>query len=78
MVGSLGKALARAGHRVGIVTPLYLGIRERFPDLQRIEMPLHFPLGVRRFLLACARGLMARVPGRMLAFVPFSGEQVFT
>ena len=27
MVGALGKALARAGHRVGIITPLYLGIR---------------------------------------------------
>ena len=26
-VGALGKALARAGHQVGIVTPLYRGIR---------------------------------------------------
>ena len=35
MVGALAKALARAGHRVGVVTPLYAGIRERFPELKR-------------------------------------------
>jgi starch synthase len=46
MVGSLGKALARAGHKVGIVTPLYLGIRERFPSLQKMDLPLDFPLGL--------------------------------
>ena len=45
MVGSLAKTLARAGHRVGIVTPLYAGIRERFPQLQRVDLPLEFPLG---------------------------------
>ena len=27
MVGALGKALARAGHKVRMVTPLYRGIR---------------------------------------------------
>lgn len=48
MVGALGKALARAGHTVGIVTPLYLGLRERFPALTRLELPLDFPLGLRR------------------------------
>jgi len=47
MVGSLGKALGRAGHRVGIVTPLYLGVRERFAELQKIDLPLDFPLGLR-------------------------------
>ena len=31
MVGALGKALARAGHEARIVTPLYRGIREKFP-----------------------------------------------
>jgi starch synthase len=45
MVGSLAKTLARAGHRVGIVTPLYAGIRERFPELRRLDLPLEFPLG---------------------------------
>ena len=31
MVGALGKALAHAGHEARIVTPLYRGIREKFP-----------------------------------------------
>jgi starch synthase len=48
MVGALGKALARAGHQVGIVTPLYRGIREQWPHLRRLEMPLDFPLGLTR------------------------------
>ena len=48
MVGALGKTLARAGHQVGIVTPLYLGIRERFPALKRQNLPLDIPLGVNR------------------------------
>jgi starch synthase len=47
MVGSLGKALGRAGHKVGIVTPLYLGIRERFPKLEKLTLPLDFTLGLR-------------------------------
>jgi starch synthase len=48
MVGALGKALARAGHQVGIAAPLYLGIRERFAGLRQLDLPLDFPLGVRR------------------------------
>jgi starch synthase len=48
MVGALGKALARAGHRAGIVTPLYLGVRERVPELKQLDLPLDFPLGLRR------------------------------
>jgi starch synthase len=31
MVGALAKFLARAGHQVGVVTPLYRGLREKFP-----------------------------------------------
>lgn len=50
MVGALGKALARAGHRIGIVTPLYLGIRERFPAMTPVDIPLDFPLGLRRVM----------------------------
>jgi len=34
MVGALAKTLARSGHQVGLVTPLYSGIRERFPGLK--------------------------------------------
>src|SRR5436190_11317990 len=49
MVGALGKALVRAGHEVGIVTPMYAGVRERFPDLKvRPELRLELALGVRR------------------------------
>ncbi len=47
MVGALGKALAHRGHRVGIVTPLYAGIRESFA-LRLLDMPLDFALGVTR------------------------------
>jgi len=45
MVGALAKALARAGHQIGVVTPLYAGIRERWPALKRLDMALEFPLG---------------------------------
>ncbi|MCW5555283.1 MAG: glycogen synthase GlgA [Verrucomicrobiae bacterium] len=48
MVGALGKALAHAGHRVGIVTPLYQGIRERFPQMQRVDWVFDLPLGANR------------------------------
>jgi len=48
MIGALGKALARAGHEVGVVTPLYRGIKERFPDLQRVDWNLDLPLGTKR------------------------------
>ena len=48
MVGALAKALARAGHRVGIVTPLYLGVRERLSELKRLDIILDLPMGVHR------------------------------
>src|SRR6266404_419798 len=48
MVGALGKTLAGAGHEVGLVTPLYAGVRERFPQLKSLPMELDFPLGLRR------------------------------
>ena len=48
MVGALGKALAREGHQVGLVTPLYAGIRERFPAIKPFDWVLNLPLGGRR------------------------------
>src|SRR5262245_31950851 len=48
MVGALAKALARAGNEVGVVTPLYAGIRERFPELKPMDLPLDFPLATKR------------------------------
>jgi starch synthase len=45
MVGALGKALARAGHEARIVTPLYRGIREQFPNMERVDWRFDLPLG---------------------------------
>lgn len=47
-VGALGKALARAGHEVALVTPLYRGIRARFPALQAVDWRFDLPLGAKR------------------------------
>ncbi len=48
MVGALAKALGRAGQQVGVVTPLYRGIRERFPQLTRLDWWMDLPLGPNR------------------------------
>ena len=45
MVGALAKSLARGGHEVAVVTPLYRGIKERFPKLQPCDFPLALSLG---------------------------------
>lgn len=63
MVGALAKALARAGHKVGLVTPLYAGIHERFPTLKKLDLPLEFSLGAQTIVgeawtLQPQRGLM--------------------
>jgi starch synthase len=47
MVGALSKALAHAGHEARIVTPLYRGILERFPDIQKVDWWFNLPLGNR-------------------------------
>jgi starch synthase len=44
MVGALAKFLARAGHEVRLVTPLYRGIRVQFPDIQPFDWHLDLPL----------------------------------
>ena len=48
MVASLARALARNGHRVGVVTPLYSGIRESLPRLCQLQFPLDVSLGIGR------------------------------
>lgn len=45
MVAALAKSLGRAGHQVGLVTPLYRGIRAKFPGLTRLDYFLEVPLG---------------------------------
>jgi starch synthase len=47
MIGALAKSLAKAGHKVGVVTPLYLGLREHLPDLKFAQL-LDLPLGAQR------------------------------
>ena len=47
MVSALGKSLARMGHQVGVVTPLYRSIRERFPALKPFDWRIDLPLGGR-------------------------------
>ena len=48
MVGALSKTLARMGHQARLVTPLYRGIRENFPQIRRQDWWLDLPLGARR------------------------------
>lgn len=47
MVGALGKAMAERGEEIFSVTPLYRGIREKFPEIQRTDVELNLPLGSR-------------------------------
>jgi starch synthase len=48
LVAALAKALAKGGHEVGLVTPLYRGIRARFPHLSHLDYGLELPLGSER------------------------------
>ncbi len=45
MAGALAKFLACAGHEVGLVTPLYRGTRERFPDVCPFDWKFDLPFG---------------------------------
>jgi starch synthase len=45
MISALAKFLERAGHQVGLVTPLYRGIRARFPSVHLLDWHLDLPLG---------------------------------
>lgn len=47
MVGALGRALVNAGHEAVIVTPLYRGIRERFPALRQADWIFDLAMGHR-------------------------------
>lgn len=65
MVGALGKALAQAGHQVGIVTPLYRGIREHFPEIKKLDWWLELPIADRR------------VPGEIWTLQPHDGLTIY-
>jgi starch synthase len=45
MVVALAKTLGRLGHQVGVVTPLYRGILERFPGIKKFDWWIDLPLG---------------------------------
>jgi starch synthase len=45
MLGAMAKSLAQTGAEVTVVTPLYLGLRERFPDIRPMGWRIHLPLG---------------------------------
>jgi starch synthase len=47
MVGALARALVKAGHEAVVVTPLYRGIREKYPAMRRVDYKFDLPLGVR-------------------------------
>ena len=47
MAGALAKSLAHHGNQVGVVTPLYRGMRERFPDIKKLDWQLDLQLGPR-------------------------------
>ena len=61
MVSALAKWLGRAGHQVGVVTPLYRGILERFPGIRKLDWELDLPLG------------LERVSGEVWTFEPSAG-----
>ncbi len=44
MVGAMAKSMARAGHTVGIVTPLYAGVEKKYP-LKPLTLEADLPLG---------------------------------
>ncbi len=67
MVAALAKALGRAGHQVGLVTPLYRGIRERFPAMQHFDYFLEVPLGKK--LVQCSIWTLQPSEGLTVYFI---------
>src|SRR6185369_1082597 len=67
MAGALAKWLARAGHEVGVVTPLYRGIQKRFPEIQKLDWWLELPLGHSR--MHGGVWTLAPTPGLTLYFI---------
>ncbi|MHB1307522.1 MAG: glycogen synthase GlgA [Limisphaerales bacterium] len=67
MVAALTKFLARAGHTVGLVTPLYRGIRQKHPGLKPFDWRLHVPLGGR--MITGSVYTLDPVPGLTIYFI---------
>ena len=45
MLGAMAKSLAQSGAEITVVTPLYQGLRERFPEIRPMGWRIHLPLG---------------------------------
>ena len=71
MTGALGRALARAGHQVGIIKPLFRGVRQRFPDLQRRDWRFDLPLADRH--VDAELWMHEPLPGLTVYFIGHSG-----
>jgi len=67
MVAGLAKTLAKLGHHVGIVTPLYRGIREKHSDVRRVDWHMSIQLGKRR--VSGELWVQEPMPGLTLYFV---------
>jgi starch synthase len=48
MVGALGVALVNAGHEARIVTPLYRGVRDKFPHMMLVNWHFDLPIDEQR------------------------------
>lgn len=48
MVGALAHYLAEEGAQVTVVTPLYRGLKARYPDLRKLKFEVDVPMGARR------------------------------
>ena len=46
MVGALARALAQAGQEVRVITPLYRGIRKKFPAMRKVDWYFNLPMGL--------------------------------
>lgn len=67
MTGAIAKALAHAGNQVGVVTPLYRGIQERFPGIQKLDWHMDLPLGLRR--VRAEAWTLTPTPGLTIYFI---------
>src|SRR5579859_6032909 len=67
MVGAMAKALAHAGHQVGVVTPLYGWIWKKFPDLKQLDWHMELPLGEKK--IRAEVWTLQPIPGLTVYFV---------
>ena len=71
MVAALSKSLAELGHKVGVVTPLYKGIRERFPSIKPMDWQMEIPLG--SYQVIAHVWTLEQPPGLTLYFIDQPG-----